>query len=378
MADEGRPGLRVLYWTEAFFPYVGGTEALGRTLVTGLQRLGHELLVVTSHGDLDLPDEDEFEGIPVRRFPFQAAATSRDVFQLAEIRSQAAALKRSYAPDLIHVNAVGPSLLVQLQSARSQPIPWIFTPHAPLSNQDVGSDTILGQAFRSADRIACLSEAQRISIEQLIPGASDRTSVIYCGLEPPAGDPIPLPFDEPLLVCLGRHVRDKGFDVAVSAFSLLTERFPKLRLTIIGDGPARPDLEGQAEALGVADRVDFPGYVPEVAPIVNQATIVLMPSRWEETFGLVALEAALLGRPVVATRVGALPEVVLHGVTGLITDSEDAAGLAESTAALLEDPEATRRMGTAARDRALDKFGLARCLAGYDDLYRQLGDDRSD
>ena len=128
----------------------------------------------------------------------------------------------------------------------------------------------------------------------------------------------------------------------------------------------------RAADLGIAGRVDFPGRVPDAAAAMNGSTFVIMPSRWEETFGLVALEAALLGRPVVATRVGALPEVVLDGETGLIAEREDDVGLAAAIAALLDDPERTRRMGRAARDRALTVFSPEQSLNGYEALYERF------
>lgn len=364
--------LRVLYWTEIFLPYIGGTEVVGAQLLAGLRQRGHEFIVVTSHGHLDLPDEDRHEGIPVYRFPFWTAITSRDVQQFAEIRQRVAAVKRSFAPDLVHVHAVGPSLMFQLRSATAHPAPWLFTPHTPLADQEAGRETILGEAFQSADWVVSVSEAQWQSIHRLSPETAAHSSVIYWGLEPPSLSPEPLSFADPRVLCLGRLVTDKGFDVALSAFARLVDRFPRLRLIMIGEGPARSDLEQQAAGLGIANAVEFTGRVPEIAPYLNAATLVLMPSRWEETFGLVALEAALMGRPVVATRVGAVPEIVVHDRTGFLTDSEDDAALAEAMAFLLDHPESARRMGRAARERALERFNLKRCVDEYDALYRRL------
>jgi glycogen(starch) synthase len=367
-----RSARRVLYWTEVFFPYTGGTEVLSGKLLEGLRRRGHEFTIVTDKGALDLAEQDVHDGIPVHRLPFQDAIARRDVGGIAEIGSRISALRSTFAPELVHVNAVGPSLFFHLRATRSAAVPWLFTPHAPLTNQATGLDTLLGEALRSADWVVCLSAAQRESILRLAPEVLARSSVIHCGLEPPAGPPTPLPFDHPRALCLGRHVSDKGFDVALAAFARVADRFSRLRLTIAGDGPARPALERRAVDLGIADRVDFLGRVPDVSATVNAATFVLMPSRWEETFGLVALEAALLGRPVVATRVGALPEVVLDGETGLIVEREDAAGLAAAIASLLEDPERTRRMGRTARARALGTFSLEQSLDAYEALYERF------
>lgn len=369
--DAGRP-LRVLYWTEGFHPYTGGTEVLGTTLLAGLRERGHWFTVATSHGALDLPDRDEHQGIPVHRFPFHDAVTGRDPARVLDILRHVQGLRRTVRPDIVHVNAVGASLVFHLRSSAVDRVPWAFTPHAPLGDQDTGPDTILGRAFRSADWTVCLSEAQRQSIARIAPWTESRSSVIHCALEPPPGEPSALSFDPPRLACLGRHVCDKAFDVALAAFAEAAGRFPKARLTLVGDGPETPALKQLAGTLGVAGQVDFPGRVPDVRSYLDRATLVLMPSRWEETFGLVALEAALMGRPVVATRAGALTEVVQDGATGILVDKEDATGMARAIVRLLERPEEARRMGHRARERALDVFGLDRCIDRYDELYRRL------
>lgn len=361
-----------MYWTEVFLPYTGGTEVLGVNLLAGLRARGHEFEIVTAHGQLDLPDEDDHEGVPVHRLPFLAAVTSRDVLGMAQLRRRVNGIMEAFAPDLIHVQSVGASLLFHLHAARRHRRPWIFTPHAPLSDQDTGSGTILGEALETADEIVCVSNTQRESILNIAPAAAPRTSVIHIGLDPPMIEPAPLPFDPPGLVTLGRHVRDKGLDIALSAFARLSDRFPDVRLTVIGDGPERPALERQATALNLGERIVFPGRVPEILPFLDAATLVVMPSRWDETFGIVALEAALMARPVVVTRAGALPEVVVDGETGLVVEKEDDAGVAEAIAFLLERPETAREMGRAARERALRMFGLELSIDRYDQLYRRL------
>ena len=118
-------------------------------------------------------------------------------------------------------------------------------------------------------------------------------------------EPTPPPFDAPRVLYAGRLVREKGVDVAIDAFAAITTRFPKAHLVIAGDGVTRQDLEQQVVDLCLQDRVEFVGWVdPEKMPaLINSSTIVVMPSRWEEPFGLVALQAAQMARPIVATRV---------------------------------------------------------------------------
>jgi glycogen(starch) synthase len=168
-------------------------------------------------------------------------------------------------------------------------------------------------------------------------------------------------------------VARKGFDLALSAFATIASRVPAVRMVVAGDGPARAPLEKQAAELGLRDSVDFVGWVaPENVPaLINTATIVVMPSRWEP-FGLVALEAAQMARPIVATRVGGLTEVVEHGQTGLLVDNENPDALAKAMAELLEHPQVTTRMGETARSRAIERFSWSRCVDAYDSVYRKL------
>ena len=186
--------------------------------------------------------------------------------------------------------------------------------------------------------------------------------------------PAPLSFDSPRLLCLGRLVEEKGFDVALVAFASLLARYPEARLIIAGDGPARPDLEQQASTLGIWDAVEFTGWVaPEKAPeLINTASVVVIPSRWQEPFGLVALEAALMARPIVATRVGGLPEIVVHQRTGLLVENENSKAISEAIAFLLDRPETATRMGREARIRVLKEFSWRAHVDSYDVLYREL------
>jgi glycogen(starch) synthase len=175
------------------------------------------------------------------------------------------------------------------------------------------------------------------------------------------------------LLCLGRLSPEKGFDVAVTAFASLVNRFPNARLVIVGEGPERTKLECQIRKLGLTHRVELAGEVaPEEVPgLLNTVTMVLLPSR-QESFGLVALEAALMARPVVATRVGGLPEVVLHEQTGLLVENENSGALAEAAAFLLTQPATAMKMGQTARLRAHHTFSWQRHVDAYDALYQRL------
>ena len=363
--------LRVLYWTEMFFPSMGGTEVLGAAILDGLAARGIEFTVVTSHLPEPLPDEDHYHGIPVHRLHFWEAAAQRDIALMAATRRRVAEIRRSFQPHVIHLNASGPSLFFHVRAQADEAVPWIFTPHAPLTDQRVDEDTILGQAFRSADRIVCVSGAQREQILRLAPDVAGKAVVIYNSVAPEAV-PAP-PADAPRLLFLGRLAPVKAVDVAIDAAARLAGRFPDLELTIVGEGPERQNLERRAADRGVAEQVRFAGRVPDTRPYFERAAVVVMPSRWEETFGITALEAALMERPIVATRVGALPEVVADGETGILVPRDDPEALAEACGHLLDHPALARRMGRAALERAVERFSLSGMLDAYETAYRELG-----
>jgi glycosyltransferase involved in cell wall biosynthesis len=125
--------------------------------------------------------------------------------------------------------------------------------------------------------------------------------------------------------------------------------------------------------LRIAGSVDFAGWTAPVdtAALINAASLVLVPSR-EESLGLVAVEAALLERPVVGSRVEGLPEAVDDGVTGLLVARDDPEALAGAVLRVLDRPDLAASMGRAGRRLALERFGWTRCVNAYEALYRRI------
>src|SRR5262249_9838862 len=159
------------------------------------------------------------------------------------------------------------------------------------------------------DWVSGVSGAVLRAAQRMVPDITGRSSVVYSGLEEVSHVPGPPDRQHPLLLCVGRLVHDKGFDVALRGFGLLAERFPHARLAIAGEGPQRGVLEAGEEALGVGDRVEFMGWLgsESLLTVMESASVVLMPSR-REGLPLVAIQAAQMARPVIAADVGGLPE----------------------------------------------------------------------
>lgn len=364
--------MRVLFWTDWFLPSIGGVEVFSGRLLPSLAARGHAITVVAGHHRAGLPETVDFSGVTIRRFPFHSVLAANDFERLAEILARIAHLKREVAPELIHLNTLGPSLLFHLRTPVWR-APTLLTMHSPVMPDAIRPDTLYGQGLLSATSINCNSRAVQADLCRLAPQHGARSCVTYYGMEPPALEPTPRPREEPIVLGYGRLVADKGFDLAVRAFVTVVTRFPRARLVLAGDGTAEPDLRRLAAACGIAAAVDFLGAVrPEDVPaLLNTASVVVVPSRWDEPFGLVALEAALMARPVVATRAGGLAEVVEDGTTGVLIDKEDAVALAEAVTGLLADPVSADRIGSTARRRAGERFGWTRCVDEYERLYER-------
>jgi glycogen(starch) synthase len=364
--------MRILFWSETFWPRIGGVENLAARLLPALRLRGYQFAVVTWE-NLKSPDEIRYQGIPVYRYPFFSQGRQGSLPSMVEGRRQVAQLKQQFAPDLVHVNSYGHSVLFHLNTTSAHPAPVLVTLHQALPDEPVAHDSLLGHLLRTADWVTTCSNAVLTHARRLVPEIISSSSVIHNGIEMPALEPRPIPLDPPRILCLGRLVPEKGFDLAVAAFGVVLHRFPSARLVVAGDGPQEGKLKQQTIDLGLAHCVEFVGGVRpgKVADLIAQATLVLIPSRLEG-FGLVALEAGSMARPVVATCVGGLPEVIVHEETGLLTESENSEALAEAIELLLEQPEKAERMGRAARERAQKEFGWERHVDAYDGLYRKL------
>jgi len=180
-----------------------------------------------------------------------------------------------------------------------------------------------------------------------------------------------LPSRAPLVVAVSRLNPMKGIDDLLKAAALLEGRFDEARFVIVGDGASRRDLEEQARLLGLAGRVLFTGTRLDVAAILSQAAISVAPSL-SEGLSNVVLESMAAGVPVVATRVGGTPELLEDGVTGLLVPPCDAPALAVAIGRLLEDEPLARRLGEAARARAVDRFSMQHMVRQTEELYRAL------
>jgi glycosyltransferase involved in cell wall biosynthesis len=175
---------------------------------------------------------------------------------------------------------------------------------------------------------------------------------------------------EPRLLCIGRLIPIKGHLVLLRALAQARSQVPDVSLDVAGRGPLAPALKAYVRELGLADAVRFLGFVAPVEAAIEDAAIVVVPSLGEG-FGMVALEAMERARPVIASAVGGLPEIVADGETGLVVPAGEAEPLAEAIVALASDLPRAAEMGLAGRARALEVFTPERCVERVEGLYRR-------
>jgi phosphatidyl-myo-inositol dimannoside synthase len=181
----------------------------------------------------------------------------------------------------------------------------------------------------------------------------------------------------PVLGCVARLAPRRGHELLIRGFQQLLPEFPRARLLLVGKGEGRARLETLVGDLGLAREVLFTGYRDADLPGVLQALdgFVLMGAGSDESCRA-ALEAMAAGRAVVGRRVGALPETVVHGVTGLLVDDERPESLAAALRALVAEPERAAAMGRAGRERARTLFGPDAHAAQVERVYRTVMGER--
>ena len=293
-------------------------------------------------------------------------------------------LLAGHAPALVHAH-FGIDGVYALPLARRLGVPLVTTFHgfdATLSNAALLCSPVWanyplhrGELARQGALFLCVSSFIRDQVlAQGFPAA--RTHVHYTGVDCDATRPRDPGEETATILHVARLVEMKGTATLLHAYAGLAAGHPGVSLVVVGDGPLRRGLERLAGALGIGEQVRFLGALPhaEVMGWMRRAAMLVLPSVRTATgrvegLGMVLLEAAATGVPVVGSRVGGIPEGLVEGETGLLAPARDAAALGACIGALLGDPERRRRMGAAARGFVERRFDLGRRTAALEGFY---------
>ncbi len=363
--------MKILFWTDGFWPRIGGTETQGLQFVEAMQKRGH-VCSVLAHQDRPSWQEDEtYKGISIKRFNFNEIL-EKELKNIRPMKEHLEWIVREFQPDIVYLNALwGGGAFIFLLFRSMLRMPVVATVHAPYYGDAI--PPLVKQICSQIDRICCGSKWGFSVMERLIPSLKSRLRQIYYGISVPEIPPSPLPFSPPIILALGRLVAEKGFDTAIVAFSHLKKRGSNAQLIVAGSGPERPALENLIERLGLGESVQFTGQVTidEVPSLINRATFVVMPS-YLEAFGLVALESMRMQRPVIASNVGGLPEIVSDRETGLLVPPKDPIALCKAMEVLLGQPGELTKMGIRARKWAMETYLLEKNVTQYEELFGEL------
>lgn len=189
-------------------------------------------------------------------------------------------------------------------------------------------------------------------------------------------DELGIPADAPLLGFVGRLSPEKGPSVFVRAALLLHSRAPEVHFVMVGEGPLEPELRRLAELFGLQGRMHFAGLRRDMQAIYSELDVVVSSSN-SEAMPLALMEAMACGLPIVATRVGGVPDLVEHGETGWLVGPGEFDDLAGRCGELVADAAMRRRMGERARQRVVERFDLSDCVERMDQLIARLAHARA-
>ena len=343
---------------------VGGVERGVLDLAKGLIARGHRVSVVSSGGTLVEPLTK------LGAMHYQLPVQEKSLTTMAHCIPAVAQLIRSTGVDIVHARSRVPAWIGWAAARRSQR-PFVTTAHGfyrphPASRVMMWGRVVIAPSEALARH---LTEQFRVPKERLrlIPRGVD--------LDEFRQQPLPQTHEGPWRIgVFGRLSPIKGQDVAVRACARLIQKGVPIKLVLAGDAPgspARQALDALIASVKLQEAVEWLGVRQDIARLIGSVDIVLVPSTYPESFGRGVIEAQAVGRPVIASRLGALAELIDDGQTGLLVPPRDPTALAEAIERFIRDPALRARCAQQARAQVEAKWSLSQMveqtLAVYDE-----------
>jgi N-acetyl-alpha-D-glucosaminyl L-malate synthase BshA len=366
------------------YPTYGGSGAVATELGIVLAARGHEVHFITYQQPFRLPNflpRVWFHEVDVGRYPL----FEYPPYDLA-LAVRMHEVVRDHDLDILHCHYAIPhatSAWIAREMLRDEgrDVRVVTTLHGTditIVGQDRSFWSITRFSIERSDAVTAVSQYLRDETLRAFGGVGCGVEVIHNFIDPELYDRAHHRFPIPHEVIGGRrvlmHISNfravKRVRDIVRVFARVEAAVPAV-LVMVGDGPERVDAEAEARELGVADRVLFLGKIDAIAPLLAGADLFLLTSD-RESFGLSALEAMASGVPVIGSDAGGLPEVVTHGVTGMLAPIGDVDAMAADAIALLTDRDRWQRMSTAAAHEARRRFSEASVVSQYEALYARV------
>lgn len=349
--------LRIRYWARQF--NLDDIEDISARLAPALAERGHEVALIAPQTDRPT-DAIVSEGLSIHRVDASHRGAPAEVLPPPACD----------APDLDLFETGGPLSPLALATVERDRRPLVASIHCPLADTTHHADDPDGALLQRAVAIAVDTEAISGQLRAFVPESGERTVVIEAGLPLTELAPGPRLLKRPALLGVGPLRRESGFDIVIEALADIRTRIGTAVLTLVGDGPERAALEAQAAELGLADVVEFRGTVSasRLPGIVNQSSLIVVPSRVPVSSSAISILGGQLLRPVIASAIGGLDEIIEQHGSGLLVVPEDPAALAGAARRLLSEPGSAADLGRRGRTLARERFGWDRFVNDVEQL----------
>lgn len=189
-----------------------------------------------------------------------------------------------------------------------------------------------------------------------------------------AREVVGLPADAKIILAVAMLIPEKGIHCLIEATALLINAYgiENLSVLVVGEGACRNELVRLCKNHGIFDRFRFLGRRSDVESLIAASDVVVVPSVWQEAFGLIVAEAMAVGRPVVASNVGGIPELIKDGLTGILAEPGDSHGIAKGIARILNEPQLAERLSFNALSKCCEQFNLSDKVLEYVNLYESI------
>ena len=380
--SSSAPPRRVLHVTPGDIG--GGVDVHVMAVASGLSVLGWQPLLAHLR-DGPAATRARTQGLDVRILDQRFCGDARILFRLRNL------ILRS-RPDVVHTHTPSGNFYGRLAVRLAGPLarraarPAVVTTLHTYFRDEIPSEPRIRTTgppmaraedwmHRWSDRVIVISETLR----RRVAGRIDprRLRLVRCGVPlvaPPSEEEIgaarrryALPDHVKIAGTAARLAAVKRHSLLLSAAAAL----PDLHLLIVGDGPLAGSLRAEAKTRGIEARVHFTGWTTGISPLLSLMDVYVQCSD-SEGFPIAVAEAMMLGRPIVSTAVGAIPELIRDGVNGLLVPRGDAAALAAAVGRLLSDPDRARQLGQAARETAARELDLRRTVAEIAAIYDEV------
>ena len=300
------------------------------------------------------------------KFPLSSAKDIFTIFNLIKY-----ILK--YKIDIIHTHLIQSSLIGRFVSIFFPKLKVFTTKHSvKYSNPERLVYKLENKTLNFSDAIICISDYVKEYLSKM--GIKENKLFrVYNGIDYDYFNSAKPPdYKSNYIGIVAMLVRQKGIDNLLKAFKIVISKYPDAKLEIVGNGPLMSELETLAHKLGISEFVNFSGRVShkEVREKMSKWRAMVLPSRWE-AFGLVIAEANAVGLPVIASNVGAIPELIEDGKNGMIFRAGDVSELAGKIKSIYNDPNLAQKMGQDAKKYS-KKFDIKDKVSAKEKLYKEL------